>query len=157
MNKVDDFGLFICKYISDLFEYSSKMGDCSSKVFIKAYIYSEFRKRTEDKSFVLNSIDIPFAYNEIKTEKSIHRGKEIYPSYVMAWIGYIMKYFSIVTGVNEIELYKKMKPEEFYQLYESYHSLDNDLVVKRIIESKKINIDVNNLDIFKMIHNANLL
>ena len=39
MRKIDDNGLLLCKFTSDLFEYSTKAKDCSSKVFIKAYIY----------------------------------------------------------------------------------------------------------------------
>ena len=58
-----------------------------------------------------------------------------------------MKYFSYTTGVSEVVLYSKVKPEEFYNLYESYHSLDNDLVVKRIAEAYDININLNDVEI----------
>ena len=51
-----------------------------------------------------------------------------------------MKYFSYTTGISEVVLYEKVKPEYFYNLYESYHSMDNDLVVKRIAEANNINI-----------------
>ena len=56
----------------------------------------------------------------------------------MAWIGYIMKYFSYTTGISEVVLYEKVKTEYFYNLYESYHSMDNDLVVKRNLSSNTI-------------------
>lgn len=149
MNKMDDIGLFECRYVSDLFEYSTKMKDCSSKVFIKAFVYSSIQKRLSSQAFILESLDVPAAYEIIKKEKKLTRGKEIYPSYVMAWIGYIMKYFAYVTNISETALYRKVKPEEFYSLYEAYHSLDNDLVVKRISEAKNISLNLNNIEIYK--------
>lgn len=149
MNKMDDIGLFECRYVSDLFEYSTKMKDCSSKVFIKAFVYSSIQKRLSSQAFILESLDVPAAYEIIKKEKKLTRGKEIYPSYVMAWIGYIMKYFAYVTNISETALYRKVKPEEFYSLYEANHSLDNDLVVKRISEAKNINLNLNNIEIYR--------
>ena len=149
MKKIDDAGIALCKFASSLFEYSTKIGECSSKVFIKAYVYSSIQKRLSSASFLYESIDIVSAYNTIRAEKKLTRGKDIYPSYVMAWIGYIMKYFSYTTGISEEVLYKKVKPEDFYHLYESYHSLDNDLVVKRIAEANEININLNNIELMK--------
>ena len=70
----------------------------------------------------------------------------------MSWIGYIMQYFTLTTDIPLTTLYKNMKPEEFYMLYESYHSMDNDLVVKRICESKNINLNFNDLDLFRSIN-----
>ena len=151
MKEIDDIGLFECRYVSDLFEYSTKMKDCSSKVFIKAFVYSSIQKRLSSQAFILESLDVPAAYEIIKKEKKLTRGKEIYPSYVMAWIGYTMKYFAYVTNISETALYRKVKPEEFYLLYEAYHSLDNDLVVKRISEAKNINLNLNNIEIYKSI------
>jgi hypothetical protein len=149
MKKIDDTGIALCKFTSALIEYSTKIGVCSSKVFIKAYVYSSIQKRLSSASFLYESIDIVSAYNTIKAEKKLTRGKDVYPSYVMAWIGYIMKYFSYTTGISEEVLYKKVKPEDFYHLYESYHSLDNELVVKRIAEANEININLNNIKLMK--------
>ena len=119
------------------------------KVFIKAFIYSSIQKRLSSNAFIFESLDIVSAYNIIKSEKSLNRVNDIYPSYVIAWIGYIMKYFSYTTGISEVVLYEKVKPEYFYNLYESYHSMDNDLVVKRIAEANNININLNNVEIMK--------
>lgn len=149
MKKLDDNGLLLCKFTSDLFEYSTKVKDCSSKVFIKAFVYSSIQKKLSSKSFMFDSLDIIQAYNTIKSEKNLSRGNDIYPSYVMSWIGYIMKYFSYTTGIPEVVLYKKVKPEDFYHLYESYHSMDNDMVVKRIAEANDININLNSVEIMK--------
>lgn len=149
MKEIDDNGKFLCKFTSDLFEYSTKVKECSSKVFIKAFVFSSIQKRLSSSAFILESLDIVSAYDIIRKEKKLTRGSDIYPSYVMAWIGYIMKYFAYTTNLSEQVLYKKMKPEEFYSLYEAYHSMDNDLVVKRIAEAKGINLNFNNVELMK--------
>ncbi len=149
MKQIDDIGLFQCKYESQLFEYSTLMKECSSKVFIKAYVFSSVQRRIASQSFIYESLSVSAAYDLIKKEKKLTRGNDIYPSYVMAWIGYIMRYFSCTTNIPETVLYKKIKPEEFYMIYEAYHSLDNELAVKRIAEAKGINLELNNLNILK--------
>lgn len=149
LKQIDDTGLLSCKFVSDLFEYSTKAKECSSKVFIKAFVYSTVAKRVSSDSFLLDSLDIVSAYNQIKKEKKLTRGSEIYPSYVMAWIGYIMEYFTKVTDIPLTAFYRKIKPEELYILYEPYHSLDTELAIKRICEASGINLDRNNLDLLK--------
>lgn len=156
INKLDDSSLFSCRFVGDLFEYSTKLKDCSSKVFIKAFVYSSLSKDISNKSFYLNSIDIALAYDLIKKEKKLTRGKDIYPSYVMAWIGYIMEYFALSTNIPLTVLYKHIKPEELYMLYESYHSLDNELVVKRILEAKNINNSLNDVELLKTLSKGSL-
>ncbi len=149
IKELDDNELFSCRFVSDLFEYSTKLKECSSKVFIKAFVYSNVSKTISNKSFILESMDITLAYDLIKKEKKLSRGKDIYPSYVMAWIGYIMEYFTLSTNIPLTVLYKNIKPEELYMLYESYHSLDNTLVIKRLCEAKNINANLNNVDLLK--------
>jgi hypothetical protein len=155
MNKINDNQLFLCRYVSDLFEYSTKKKDCSSKVFIKAYVYSFTSTRINNECFLFDSLDIPAAYDCIKKEKKLNRGHDIYPSYVMAWIGYIMEYFTCVTNIPLTSLYRKIKPEELYMLYEAYHSLDNDLVVQRICEAKGIHLNLNDVELLKKIYYKN--
>ena len=142
-NKISDDNLISCKFASNLFEYSTKVKECSSKVFIKAFIYSSVAKRISEDSFIFDSLDVVEAYNLIKREKKLTRGDNIYPSYVMSWIGYIMEYFTKVSKLPLTVLYRKIKPEEFYMLYQAYHSLDNNIVIKKICEAKGINLNFN--------------
>ncbi len=153
MKKMDENGRLLAIFVSDLFKYSVNQKDCSSKIFIKAYVFSSLEKeRLNSDTFLFDSLDVPEAYEIIKKEKKLTRGNEIYPSYVMEWIGYIMKYFNYVTGIPLASLYKKMKPDEFYSAYEAFHSLDNDVVVERILEMKNFNNKNNDVDILKKIY-----
>lgn len=143
MKTLDNAELFQCKFVSNFFEYSSIKKECSSKVFVKAYIFSSLSRRVSSKSFIFESLDIPAAYENLKKEKKISRGKDIYPSYVMKWIGYIYQYFELAIGIPQTTLYKKVKPENLYRLYEAYHSLDAKEVIERLVEANNININLN--------------
>lgn len=65
---IDDTGFLSAKFVSNLFEHSTKVKECSSKVFIKAFAYSSVAKRISSDSFLIDSLDIVSAYNQIKKE-----------------------------------------------------------------------------------------
>ncbi len=155
MKKLNDNDLFLCRYLSDLFEYATLKNECCPHCFYRAYIHSSVRKRMCSRNFINESLDIPAAYEIIKKESSFYVNLDgsNYPSYVMAWIGYIFKYMSIALSIPEITLYKSLKISDLYKQYESYHSLDNDLVVERLVESNKINTNRNDLKLLKKIYN----
>lgn len=148
-----DTDLIKCRFVSDLFEYASKIKEYSSLAFIKAFVYSSVSVRISNDSFLFETFDINYAYEVIKKEKKFIKGKEIYPTYVMSWIGYIMEYFTLATNISLTTFYEKIKPEELYVLYESYHSLDNDLVVKRLLEAHNLMNNLNDVELMKKIYN----
>ncbi len=149
MRQIDDGGLLSCRFVADLFEHSVRKAEGSSKAFVRAFAYSSVAKRVSSPSFIFDSLDVGEAYNIIKSEKKINKGKDVYPTYVMAWIGYIYEYFVQISGLPAIILNKKVKTEELFTLYEPYHSLDNEMAVKRICESKGIRLDFNDAELLK--------
>ena len=66
----------------------------------------------------------------------------------MDWIYYGI--FTLSTNIPLTVLYKRIKPEELYMLYESYHSLDNELAAKRILEAKNINNILNDVELLRL-------
>lgn len=152
MKDLDTAGKFLCEYVSRLFAYQTERKDGSSKVFIKAFVYSSLIEQIDKEDFMFSAIDISEAYDALKKEKNLKRGKEIYPSFVMAWIGYIMKYFAYTRRISEKRVYEYVKPEELYAMYEAYHSLDNEAVVTRIVEAKGIDLSLDNLDLLRKIY-----
>lgn len=143
---------FECKYQADLFEYATKIKDCSSPFFIKQFANSKLARRMDDETYVLLADDITKAYSALKKEKKLTIGTEIYPSFVMHWIGYIMRYMAIKYNYSTKQIHSFIKPKEFYSLYEAYHSMDNDLVCERIIEAKNVNNNLNNIELLKSIY-----
>lgn len=149
MKEIDNVGLKLCEYQSSIFENSVDYFNCSSIYFVKVFMNSDFAKRIDNPSFLLESIDTYAAFNELMVNHKMNRGNERYPSYVMRWIGYIYRYFSYSYELSSKRVYKIIKPKELFGLYESYHSLDPKEVIERIIESKRIKNESNLIELAK--------
>lgn len=52
------------------------------------------------------------------------------------WMGYIYRYWSYISGKSSKQLFKYIKSEELRKLYFPYHSLDAEMAIERIKESK---------------------
>lgn len=146
---MDDVGLELCNYQSDMFKYSLDYFACSSSYFIKAFMNSRLAKRMDNPLFVLESIDIYAAFDELLEHYKLNRGNEKYPSYIMEWIGYIYRYFSYIYNFSSKRVYEIIKPKELYGLYEAYHSLDPKEAIKRIVEAKKIKTNIDLVELAK--------
>ena len=151
MREMDEYGLMLCKYQADLFEYSSKEM-MPSRVFIKQFAYSFLAKRLDKKSFLYESIDIPKAYNEVIGGFRF-TGSVVFEQPIIRWIGYIYRYISYIYEKPTKKIYERIKPQELYNLYDSYHALDNELAIRRILEAKDINFEIKpNLTLLRKIY-----
>lgn len=146
---IDDVGLKLCKYQSDLFEKSINYFNCGSVYFIKRFMNSDLARRIDNSAFLLESRDIISSLSELNVDYKMNRGKEKYPTYVMSWIGYIYRYFSYTYSFNSKKVFEIVKPKELYGLYESYHSLDPKEAINRIIESKETKLDIDLVELAK--------
>lgn len=141
MKELGECASLQCRFLGDLFAYASKRKECSSKTFVKAYVYSSLAKRVSSAGFLYDCLSVPSAYESLAKEKKLTRGKDVYPSFVMEWIGYMMAYYSAYTGLPASVFYSKVKPEELYRMYEAYHSLDRQEALERIAEATGILLD----------------
>ncbi|MBE5763114.1 MAG: hypothetical protein E7338_02705 [Clostridiales bacterium] len=139
MREIDDFGRFICRYQADLFEYSAKQL-VASKDFVKKYAYSNLAERMDDRGFWFEAIDVPQAFSEMQTIKA-KKKISIYRSDVIRWIGYIYRYICYIYEKPMKEVYKRISPQELYDVFDAYHSLDNELAIKRILEAKCLDFE----------------
>ena len=152
MKKMNDIGLMICRYQADLFEYSTKM-NVSSKLFVRKFSYSFLSKRMDSSGFLCESIDIPQAYIELMNNSTKKEGI-IFEPYIMRWIGFIYRYICYIYKKPMKKVYEKIKPQELYDLYDAYHSMDNELAIKRILESKNIEFDhKDKIEVLRKIYN----
>ena len=148
---MNEIGLMLCRYQARLFEYAAKQ-DISSRYFIKLFSYSFVARRMDSIGFLLESTDVPQAYLEI-TEGKIKTGT-MYSEKIMHWIGYIYRYICYIYQEPMKKVYKLINPKELYNLYDAYHSLDNELAIERILEAKSIKLgDNNDLELLKRIYN----
>ncbi len=140
--------LEIAKVQASLFEYSCKKKECASSFFVKQFLYSSVAARMSDINFVYSTEDVPEIYFELKEEKKLNIGKEIYPEAVMYWMGYLLAVMSLTKNMHPSQIYRIVTPKELYLCYEAYHSLDIEGAIERIIESKSC--ERNDLELFKL-------
>ena len=152
MKYIDESSLLLCKYQAGLFEYATIDKKINSANFIKAFSFSDLSKRIDDEAFIYDSLSIAAAFDELKKEKILRSTGKTYPAQVMSWIGYLMRYWSILYSVSTITIYKTIKPNELYNLYESYHSLDIEVAINRILEAKNKYKSLNDIDLFRKIY-----
>lgn len=152
MNKITSSMISICRYQSKLFEYSVTK-NASSLLFIKKFVFSDIAYRMGSIAFLFESVDFPAAFDEA-TEKKVIRKGVIYSEKTMAWIGYMYRYICFLYNKPITVVYRHIKPQEFYNVYDAYHSMDPELAAKRILEAKNINFDKKiDLDLLKKIYN----
>lgn len=144
---IDEKIVCIAKIQGALFEYSCKKKECASSFFVKQFLYSSVAKRMNNIEFLYSSIDVAELYNELKSEKKLNVGKEIYPEVVMYWMGYLLAIMAIKKNMSSKQIYRIITPKELYISYEAYHSLDIEDAIDRILDSKKNN--KNDLELFK--------
>ena len=60
-------------------------------------------------------------------------------------MGYIYRYWAYTYEITTKEIYKIIKAKELRSLYFPYHSLDPKVAIERILESKNIKKDENEI------------
>lgn len=147
MSKIDENKITICRYQASLFSYSIRKG-VSSKDFARAFANSNLSKRMNDEMFLFEAIDVPAAYDEILKGRKV-RGGKIFAEQIMSWIGYMYRYICFMYDVDMKKVYSFIKPQEMFDIYDAFHSMDPELAAKKIIEAKGIDFNVNNIDLMK--------
>ena len=143
MKKIDEAGIKLCSIQGNIFTQSLSL-DCSSAIFIRRFMYSDFAKRLDECDFFSQSCNTNVFVNEINEEyKSKKYGKIKYSYEELYWIGYIYRYFCYTQDKSSKNVFKIINSNEIRKLYFPYHSLDPKQVVERILESKNIkNVDL---------------
>ncbi|MBQ7445694.1 MAG: antitoxin [Clostridia bacterium] len=138
MRPIDDTGLLLAKYQADLFEYTVSALPCSSAYFYKRFAFSKLAVRMDRRRFIMEALDVPGAIEELQKEGNYTVGHVKAPPAVMAWIGYLTRYWSYTYEISTRVIYKYVKFDELCRLYEAYHSLDVEAAIQRINEAHNI-------------------
>lgn len=149
MNKIDNYGLLLCSIQGGIFERSIIRERCSSNIFIRRYMNSDFALRIDNEGFLYEMNERDQGFDEINEEYGISTyGKLQYSKEEMYWIGYIYRYMCYIYEIKSASAYKIVKGAELKQLYNAYHTLDPLNAIERILESKKITLSIDENIIF---------
>lgn len=140
--EMDQIGLLLCDVQGKIFEKSVAREECSSSIFIRRFMYSDFVTRMDNLSYVNETTSIEDIFKELNEEYGESSyGKIKFSIDEMYWIGYIYRYLSYVYQVDSKNAYKIIKGKELRGLFFAYHSLDPMNAVDRILESKSVVLD----------------
>ena len=146
----------MCEMQGEFFELSVERFKCSSFLFVSRFMNSDIAKR-------LDEIDDPYNFispNNLISLMSINFpsmnaeiGNKI-PAKVMKWIGYIYRAWSIIKRKESSIIYKSIKTEQLFSLYDSFHTFSPEYCVDRLEEMIKENSENNLTDyeIFRQIY-----
>lgn len=137
MKNIDSYGLKICAFQADLFEKSASNLLCSSRIFVRRFMYSDLASRLDLNGYVFEASSIEDAFDELDRQYGkTEYGHQKYSAEEMHWIGYMYRYWAYTYEQSSKHLFKYIKPEKLRALYFPYHSLDPAQAIDRILESK---------------------
>lgn len=141
MKKMDRDGLILCDIQGKAFEDSLEYQSCSSPVFIRRFMLSDFSKRMDNYGYLNEASTITQIYDELDEQYGkTDYGKTKYTKNELFWIGYIYRYFCVVYEISSKRAYKLIKPKELRDVYYPYHTLDPLFAIDRILEAKNIKL-----------------
>ena len=139
MRKFDDYGLQLCKFQGNLFSSSKTDLPCSSAVFLRRFMFSSTAERMDSDGFLFGSESREDIFYDLECQYgSTDYGKVKYGSEELYWIGFLYRYWCYTRMCSSKSVYRIIKPSELRKLYFSYHSLDPDTAINRIMEAKDI-------------------
>lgn len=142
MRKIDNLGLILCDLQSELFEESHKL-NCSSEVFIRRFMNSNIVKEFDKEAILDDTLTKDDIFDALEEEYGISNyGSIKYTKEELYWIGHIYRYFSYTYELPSKKVYKIIKPKELRSLYQSYHTFDTEFALERILEAKKIDVNI---------------
>ena len=127
----------ICETQGDIFRCANEM-KYDMESFVPAYMTSEFCKRHMDGIYSYFQMAdgeecLDYITNEINVPKL---NKVIYPSSIMAWIGFTYRQLAIELKKPSCEIIKKVPFYSMVAYYPGLHTIDEEMSIEIITENK---------------------
>ena len=137
MKQLDEQARKLCSFQAKLFEASHEYSASSSAVFIRRFMRSEYARRLDWGTEVLEAATLQQAICDVEMEYGARAyGSEKYQPMELHWMGYVYRYICVAYDITSKEAYRIIGARELRELYYPYHTLDTALAVERIFEAK---------------------
>lgn len=142
MKKIDKDGLLLCELQANAFELSSETTLTSSGIFIRRFMNSQIAKSMDSEAFLQLNIGAKDILDRVDEEYGVSQyGSVKYTKNELYWIGYIYRYYVYTYNISSRQAYKVIKPKELRGLFLSYHTMDPEQAIERILEAKNLIIN----------------
>lgn len=116
----------------------------SSLVFVKTFLNSSACENV-DRCLEFNLDDI---YHELDHYIILKKGFKKYNYDQMYWMGYIYRIWAYTYNEKSQSIYKIIQCNQLASLFEPYHTLDPQIAIDRILESKNIKPKLNAKELY---------
>ena len=143
MNDTDlmnQHSLILCEKQGNLFAASRSLS-CSSAIFIRRFMLSDYAKEIDQNSVSLTFEDGECFSALIQQFGPFQYGKEKFSTEELFWIGYLYRYWSIIRHSSSRWVYRVANAKEMRQVFYPYHSLDPAAAIERILDDKGLSED----------------
>lgn len=127
--------LVICETQGEIYRSAAKKG-YNMPLFSYNYMNSKFCERNMDSLYSpiqYGDADLALEYFE---EECQNNGFQISKNENIAfWIGYMYRYIADSLGISSSDVVKKVDYCKMLQMYEGFHTVDEDLMVEKLNET----------------------
>lgn len=153
MKEFDHDGLLLAEYQGKLFEKSADL-NCSTAVFIRRFLHSEYVKKLDTNDLSALSLDVKEGIDSIQNQfGDSDYGKTKYSKSALFWIGYMYRYISYTREVTTKFVMKLFPHKQLNDVYYSFHTQDPEWCVQSLLEMNDQSEEIfdNNLRLKKVI------
>ncbi len=144
MREFDHDGLLLAEYQGKLFEKSAEL-DCSTAVFLRRFLHSDFLKKMDMNDVASLSLDVNEGIHSIQNQfGESDYGKTIYSKSALFWIGYMYRYISYTRDVTTKFVMNLFSYKQLNDVYFSFHTQDPEWCVQNLLEMNGRNEDIFN-------------
>ena len=134
MKKFDHDGLLLAEYQGKLFEKSTEL-ECSSAVFLRRFLHSDFLKRLDMNDVTSLTLDVNEGIQSIQNQfGESDYGKIKYSKSAMFWMGYMYRYLSYTREVTTKFVMNLFPYKQLNDVYYSFHTQDPEWCVQSLLE-----------------------
>ena len=152
MKEFDHTGLLLAEYQGKLFEKSTDLS-CSSAVFIRRFLHSEYLKKMDLNDTASLSLDVNEGIDSIQKQfGDSGYGKTKYSKSAMFWIGYMYRYLSYTRELPTRFIMKLFPYKQLNDVFYTFHTQDPEWCVQSLLEMNNLTEEVfdNNLRLKKV-------
>lgn len=143
MRTVDNRCYDFCTYQADIFSKSLSVLQCSSKVFLRRFFYSNFAARLDFQEFYTFSLDVDECFAAINSEYGDSTYGEIRISEkVLHFIGYITRYICYTREITSLYFYRTFGLDYLIEKYDVLHTQSEEYILRELLVVNHLTEDI---------------
>lgn len=142
IREFDQEGLRIATFQARLFEESAAKASCSSPIFLRRAMKSDYMDHVDHRPSWLLSLDTDEAFSRLEEEYGpSDYGHIKYSPNELHWIGWMYRYICYTRNATSRIVYSLIKPDYLKKVYYVYHTQSEEWAFSRMLESLGLSED----------------